>query len=48
LSWYYNSYYNWYRVLDEWNEYRLKILESFIQIVKNWMKILHINLPERI
>lgn len=48
LSKNYNSYYNSYRVLDWNSDYRLKILEAFIQIVTNCVKILHIELPERI
>lgn len=47
LSRNFNTFYNAYRVLD-WSDYRLKILESFIVIIKNWMNLLHIEVPNKI
>ena len=43
----FNTFYNAYRVLD-WSNYRLKLLESFIIIIENWMNVLHIRLPNKI
>jgi len=47
LSRNFNTFYNSYRVLD-WSDYRLKILESFIIIIENWMNLLHIKVPNKI
>jgi len=48
LARYYNSYYKSSPVLQEWFEYRLVITKSIYQVLKNGMKLCHIEIPEKI
>ena len=44
----YSSYYKSSPVLQEWCEYRLVITQAVAQVLKNGMKLCHIECPERI
>ena len=48
LSRSYNSYYNSCPVLDWDNDHRLIITKSVLQVLINWLKICHLEAPERI